>query len=88
MPEMVFHESGEIALDTDRAVLIDPSLKDDVYEMSAFIPTRLFRFFRLPIEGEIGWIGNCRLVLSGDTSAIKDKWALRRLIWGARPCHR
>lgn len=67
---------------TDRVVTIDPSLKEDVRDMLAFVPTRMYRVSRMPIDGEFGSVGNCSIVVSDAGGAIRNMRALLAVVWG------
>jgi hypothetical protein len=80
MTEMVYLESGEICLDPDHVVMIAPALEFAARCMIGFVPVRLRRAFRVPIEGEIGIVGNCRVVVSEDAATISDVREMKRQI--------
>lgn len=80
--QMVYLDSGEIEPRTFRVITIDPALKWDVVCLLPFVSTEAYASpSQLQVIGEIGAIGDCRIVVSSDTSGIKDIATVRSLVW-------
>ncbi len=74
-PGMKYLESGEVILDRDVIVVVDPSFEWEMrctsFFSAAYVPIHLLRTCRLPLNGEIGVAGPWRIVIA--PGGIKDK---------------
>lgn len=79
------YQEEDLIRDTDKVILLNPSIEWEVLCMPSLLPIRFRRPARSRIDGEIGTIGNNRLIISKDDSAIKNVESLKSTLFPWKP---